>query len=113
LLIAADGVANSNIVATVGVAPPITSHKPAFAWHPRDHSHPPQPSRHAHIHRHKSTTQIEAYTELRPEWAPESSLDQAEDFEQSLARIAANPFIPLHHSASCSLEVAQFGGGSV
>ena len=42
----------------------------------------------------KSTTQIEAYTELRPERAPESSRDQAEDFEQSLARIAANPFIP-------------------
>jgi len=31
---------------------------------------------------------------LRPGWAPESFRDPAADVKQSLARIAANPFIP-------------------
>jgi carbonic anhydrase len=38
--------------------------------------------------------QIEADTGLRPGWAPESFRDPAADVRQSLARIAANPFIP-------------------
>jgi carbonic anhydrase len=38
--------------------------------------------------------QIEADTGLRPGWAPESFRDPGEDVRQSLARIAANPFIP-------------------
>jgi len=38
--------------------------------------------------------QIEADTGLRPAWAPESFRDPAADVKQSLARIAANPFIP-------------------
>ena len=38
--------------------------------------------------------QIEADTGLRPGWAPESFRDPAEDVRASLARIAANPFIP-------------------
>jgi carbonic anhydrase len=38
--------------------------------------------------------QIEADTGLRPGWAPESFRDPAADVLQSLARIAANPFIP-------------------
>ena len=38
--------------------------------------------------------QIEADTGLRPGWAPESFRDPAKDVSQSLARIAANPFIP-------------------
>ena len=38
--------------------------------------------------------QIEADTGLRPGWAPESFRDPAADVKQSLARIAANPFIP-------------------
>ena len=38
--------------------------------------------------------QIEADTGLRPGWAPESFRDPAADMKQSLARIAANPFIP-------------------
>ena len=38
--------------------------------------------------------QIEAATGPRPGWAPESFLDPAADVKQSLARIAANPFIP-------------------
>jgi len=38
--------------------------------------------------------QIEADTGLRPGWAPESLRDPAADVKQSLARIAANPFIP-------------------
>jgi carbonic anhydrase len=40
------------------------------------------------------TAQIEADTGLRPGWAPESFRDPAEDVRQSLARIAACPFIP-------------------
>ena len=38
--------------------------------------------------------QIEADTGIRPPWAPESFRDPADDVRQSLARIAANPFIP-------------------
>ena len=38
--------------------------------------------------------QIETDTGLRPPWAPESFKDPADDVRQSLARIAANPFIP-------------------
>jgi carbonic anhydrase len=38
--------------------------------------------------------QIEADTGLRPAWAPESFRDPAQDVRQSIARIAANPFIP-------------------
>ena len=38
--------------------------------------------------------EIEADTGLRPGWAPESFRDPAADVRQSLARIAANPFIP-------------------
>jgi len=38
--------------------------------------------------------QIESDTGLRPGWAPESFRDAAADVKQSLARIAANPFIP-------------------
>jgi carbonic anhydrase len=38
--------------------------------------------------------QIEADTGLRPSWAAEAFRDPAEDVRQSLARIAANPFIP-------------------
>ena len=38
--------------------------------------------------------QIEADTGLRPGWAPESFRDPAADVRQSLARIAASPFIP-------------------
>ena len=38
--------------------------------------------------------QIEADTGPRPGWAPESFRDPAADVKQSLARIAANPFIP-------------------
>ena len=38
--------------------------------------------------------QIEADTGLRPGWTPESFRDPAADVKQSLARIAANPFIP-------------------
>ena len=38
--------------------------------------------------------QIEADTGLRPGWAPESFSDPAADVRQSLARIAASPFIP-------------------
>lgn len=38
--------------------------------------------------------QIEADTGIRPPWAPESFRDPAEDVRQSLARIAANPFVP-------------------
>jgi len=38
--------------------------------------------------------QIEADTGLRPGWAPESFRDPSADVRQSLARIAANPFIP-------------------
>ena len=38
--------------------------------------------------------QIEADTGLRPGWAPESFRDPAADVSQSMARIAANPFIP-------------------
>ena len=37
--------------------------------------------------------QIETDTGIRPPWAPESFRDPAEDVKQSLARIAANPFI--------------------
>ena len=40
------------------------------------------------------TAQIEADTGLRPGWAPGSFRDPAEDVRASLARIAANPFIP-------------------
>ncbi len=40
------------------------------------------------------TAQIEADAGLRPGWAPESFSDPAADVRQSLARIAANPFIP-------------------
>jgi len=42
--------------------------------------------------------QIEADTGLRPGWAPESFRDPAADVRQSLARIAANPFIPIKDS---------------
>src|SRR6185436_20156426 len=42
--------------------------------------------------------QIEADTGLRPGWAPESFRDPAKDVRQSLARIAANPFIPYKDS---------------
>ena len=42
--------------------------------------------------------QIEADTGLRPGWAPESFRDPAKDVSQSLARIAANPFIPYKDS---------------
>jgi carbonic anhydrase len=38
--------------------------------------------------------QIEADTGLRPGWSPESFRDPAADVKQSLARIAASPFIP-------------------
>lgn len=38
--------------------------------------------------------QIEADTGLRPGWAAESFRDPAADVQQSIARIAANPFIP-------------------
>ncbi len=38
--------------------------------------------------------QIEIDTGIRPPWAPESFRDVAQDVKQSLARIAANPFIP-------------------
>ena len=38
--------------------------------------------------------QIEADTGLRPGWAPESFSDPAADVRQSMARIAASPFIP-------------------
>jgi carbonic anhydrase len=38
--------------------------------------------------------QIEADIGLRPRWVPESFRDPAADVKQSLARIAANPFIP-------------------
>ena len=38
--------------------------------------------------------QIEADTGLRPGWAPESVRDPAADVRQSMARIAASPFIP-------------------
>ncbi|MGC0250915.1 beta-class carbonic anhydrase [Pseudactinotalea sp. Z1748] len=38
--------------------------------------------------------QIEADTGIRPPWAPESFRDPADDVRQSLARIAANPFVP-------------------
>jgi len=38
--------------------------------------------------------QIEAETGLRRGWAPESFRDPAQDVKQSLARLAANPFIP-------------------
>ena len=41
---------------------------------------------------------IEADTGLRPGWAPESFRDPAADVRQSLARIAANPFIPIKDS---------------
>ena len=42
--------------------------------------------------------EIEADTGLRPGWAPESFRDPAKDVRQSLARIAANPFIPYKDS---------------
>ena len=42
--------------------------------------------------------QIEADTGLRPGWAPKSFRDPAADVKQSLARIAANPFIPIKDS---------------
>ncbi len=38
---------------------------------------------------------IEADTALRPPWAPESFTDPAADVLQSIARIHANPFVPL------------------
>jgi carbonic anhydrase len=38
--------------------------------------------------------QIEADTGLRPGWSPESFRDPVADVKQSLARIAANPFVP-------------------
>ncbi|QDB78968.1 carbonic anhydrase [Georgenia wutianyii] len=38
--------------------------------------------------------QIEADTGIRPPWAAESFRDPADDVRQSLARIAANPFVP-------------------
>jgi carbonic anhydrase len=38
---------------------------------------------------------IEADTSLRPPWAPESFTDLEADVRQSIARIQANPFIPL------------------
>ena len=38
---------------------------------------------------------IEAETTLRPPWAPESFTDPAADVRQSIARIKANPFVPL------------------
>ncbi|WP_068398210.1 beta-class carbonic anhydrase [Kribbia dieselivorans] len=38
--------------------------------------------------------QIESDTGIRPPWAPESFRDPAADVRQSLARIAANPFVP-------------------
>ena len=38
--------------------------------------------------------QIEADTGIRPPWSPESFRDPAEDVRQSIARIAANPFVP-------------------
>jgi len=37
--------------------------------------------------------QVEGDTGLRPPWAPESFVDPAKDVKQSIARIAANPFI--------------------
>ena len=42
--------------------------------------------------------EIEADTGLRPGWAPEYFRDPAKDVRQSLARIAANPFIPYKDS---------------
>jgi carbonic anhydrase len=38
---------------------------------------------------------IETETSLRPPWAPESFTDPAADVRQSIARIQANPFVPL------------------
>ncbi len=38
--------------------------------------------------------QIEAETGIRPPWAAEAFQDVAQDVRQSLARIAASPFIP-------------------
>jgi carbonic anhydrase len=38
--------------------------------------------------------QIETDTGIRPAWAAEAFGDPADDVKQSLARIAANPFIP-------------------
>ncbi|MGH9127683.1 MAG: beta-class carbonic anhydrase [Acidimicrobiales bacterium] len=38
--------------------------------------------------------QIEADTGVRPAWAPEAFPDSAGDVRQSLARIAASPFVP-------------------
>jgi carbonic anhydrase len=42
--------------------------------------------------------QIEADTGLRPSWAPEAFPDPVADVRQSLARIAADPFIPYKDS---------------
>lgn len=38
--------------------------------------------------------QIQTETGMRPAWAPESFHDAAQDVKQSVARIAASPFIP-------------------
>jgi len=38
--------------------------------------------------------QVEADTGIRPPWAAESFRDPAADVRQSIARIAANPFVP-------------------
>lgn len=38
---------------------------------------------------------VEVETSLRPTWAPESFTDPAADVRQSIARIHANPFVPL------------------
>ena len=38
---------------------------------------------------------IEAETAMRPHWAPESFSDPTADVRQSMARIRANPFVPL------------------
>jgi carbonic anhydrase len=37
---------------------------------------------------------IERETGIKPEWAPESFTDAAQDVRQSIARIKASPFIP-------------------
>jgi carbonic anhydrase len=41
---------------------------------------------------------IEDEVGIKPPWAPESFPDPAEDVRQSIARIAANPFVPLKDS---------------
>ncbi|MGV0794780.1 beta-class carbonic anhydrase [Mycolicibacterium sp. XJ1819] len=42
--------------------------------------------------------EIQEETGIKPEWAPESFPDPAEDVRQSLRRIEASPFVTMHES---------------